>query len=1163
MHLYSRYQKNLFKRTVAMLGAALMLVQAPFAHISAYAQTGIVSDNSAVSGNSAGTVETADLTLGYAYIEHAQLSPAQQQNILIAVVDSPLAWDGAVLTLVEEATGQKKEIAVTDWSEQALRFAFDTFDMQAGVYRVAGMVYSYTENGISYQGSMDFSKIEGMERVCFGLGVDNPLSQAEFTEYNASGEAVEAGAVSTEELLDVNIVSLSGAKENMEAAAPVAEAVQQAVAEASDGEVISAQKGSGRASDDVVSSERKVAGSLVVMLDPGHDATHVGARANGLEEEKLTLKVANYCKEYLEETYSDVAVYMSRPTEACPYPGTKSGDCNANRVDDAYRKKADVYVSLHFNSTAGGTTSATGSIVFYPNSNYDNDAGSEGATLASKIIEQLSKLGLKNNGIQIRNSENNTLYPDGSLADYYGVIRRSKEYGIPAVIVEHAFLNNAADAAFLQSEDNLKNLGIADALGIAQAYKLSTEEVEFDAEELLVSDIDGGKGTFKITLKGASPVKRIADIKFKVYPTDNKKKKYIYTAELTDKQTGTYTVTGNVGNHGALDGTYKVIAYAYDAAGRKTQLRSTTFTIEQDQLQSEGMLVTTALSAKEKVATIKLKGAADAKNVYFLVYSKEKGKEKAKKYAAEKLASGQWRAKVKITDHKKSGDYVATAYVENYFGETEETVSGWFTVEGPTVKKIQVINMNLDKGTFRVKVKGVASKSGVKGVQIIVRTLDGKKIRKVYKAKKAKAGYYYADIDMKSFKYQYATYGVYAKVKDGNGIDETVAELKKVIEEPEPILSAKLKSKYTKLVLSASSLGIGADVKGVRFKVVPVEKKTAAKSYTVTEGKKGVFTKTIPVEEFAVTGDYKIYTYVKRADGKYKKIGKTKTVTVPEIEGGIVKIKKKSDHANYLTVSEIEYKGKIESVRVKAWPVSNKKAKYVYKASLRLADSYRVIIDSKNHKGAGGDYKYQVIVTAANGTETTLLSGKMTLGQSEADNTQLYTISGSSAVTVSQMMAYYKKHATYPTFYAVSDAPTLKKFCEFYYKECEKEGIRAEVAFAQAMHETNFLRYGGDVGIEQFNFAGIGATGGGAKGNSFATVRIGIRAQVQHLKAYANTEPLAQECVDPRFTYVTRGCAPYVEWLSIPNNPYGKGWATDPNYAAKLRRMISDLRNSG
>ena len=89
--------------------------------------------------------------------------------------------------------------------------------------------------------------------------------------------------------------------------------------------------------------------------------------------------------------------------------------------------------------------------------------------------------------------------------------------------------------------------------------------------------------------------------------------------------------------------------------------------------------------------------------------------------------------------------------------------------------------------------------------------------------------------------------------------------------------------------------------------------------------------------------------------------------------------------------------------------------------------------------------------------------------------------------------------------------------------------------------------------ISQHNFAGIGATGNGNPGNSFSTVREGVRAQVQHLKAYASSDNLVQECVDPRFAYVTRESAPYVEWLGIQENPYGSGWAAADNYGYTLR----------
>jgi hypothetical protein len=122
-------------------------------------------------------------------------------------------------------------------------------------------------------------------------------------------------------------------------------------------------------------------------------------------------------------------------------------------------------------------------------------------------------------------------------------------------------------------------------------------------------------------------------------------------------------------------------------------------------------------------------------------------------------------------------------------------------------------------------------------------------------------------------------------------------------------------------------------------------------------------------------------------------------------------------------------------------------------------------------------------------------------------------------------------------------------------EEAEAEGVRAEVVFAQAMHETGWLKFGGLVTAEKCNFAGLGATGNSSdgaatdygRGYTYPDVRTGIRAQVQHLKAYASIEPLVNACVDQRFKYVTRGCAPTVGSLSgkwaVPGNGYGESIA--------------------
>ena len=79
------------------------------------------------------------------------------------------------------------------------------------------------------------------------------------------------------------------------------------------------------------------------------------------------------------------------------------------------------------------------------------------------------------------------------------------------------------------------------------------------------------------------------------------------------------------------------------------------------------------------------------------------------------------------------------------------------------------------------------------------------------------------------------------------------------------------------------------------------------------------------------------------------------------------------------------------------------------------------------------------------------------------------------------------------------------------------------------------------------------------KGNSFDTPQLGIRAQIQHLKAYASTEDLKNECIDPRFKYVARGYAEYVEWLGQKENPVGKGWAAGAGYGAKIITILNAM----
>ena len=139
---------------------------------------------------------------------------------------------------------------------------------------------------------------------------------------------------------------------------------------------------------------------------------------------------------------------------------------------------------------------------------------------------------------------------------------------------------------------------------------------------------------------------------------------------------------------------------------------------------------------------------------------------------------------------------------------------------------------------------------------------------------------------------------------------------------------------------------------------------------------------------------------------------------------------------------------------------------------------------------------------------------------------------------------------------------TVEELARMFIEEGEAEGVRGDVAFAQSLHETGYFKFGGIVLPSQNNYAGIGALNGNAAGQaaSFPDPRTGVRAQIQHLKAYASTEALVNECVDPRFSLVARGVAPYVEWLGAADNPQGRGWAVPgAGYGANIVKLLGQI----
>lgn len=135
---------------------------------------------------------------------------------------------------------------------------------------------------------------------------------------------------------------------------------------------------------------------------------------------------------------------------------------------------------------------------------------------------------------------------------------------------------------------------------------------------------------------------------------------------------------------------------------------------------------------------------------------------------------------------------------------------------------------------------------------------------------------------------------------------------------------------------------------------------------------------------------------------------------------------------------------------------------------------------------------------------------------------------------------------------SVNPAPQLsvspQELVSYYYEEGHREGVRPDVAFAQALKETGYFRYGGTVTPDQNNYCGLGTTSSTVKGTYFPTAQIGVRAHIQHLLAYASTRLPVKPVVDPRYSLVRSiyGSNTLGKWRdlngrwAVPGHTYGQ-----------------------
>ena len=993
--------------------------------------------------------------LNYLYIENPYVETPGTQRIVVSWGDGTEAIEAIDLSVehngdIQTWTSQKAEDGTFLYEH-----AFE--DGQDGIYTVKKLVVKTADKETEYfLSDLGMEAVFGVNEIYEGISELQPMDGQQAADEIADDDQFDIAVMSIDE--DGSIIEESS----------IEDALENAGAEEEQSEIQTYAADNSKAVDK----------SIVVALDPGHDSIHTGAGANGVREEVLTLKIAQYCKVELEK-YANVSVYMTRTTADCPYPKNKnSGGDIRDRVYAAVKAGASIFVSFHLNSST--STAAKGAEVIVPNNSWRPQVAQQGRELANDIINELTAIGLQKRSIY---SKDTTLtsekYPDGSKSDYFSVQIAAKENNIPGIIIEHAFLTNSSDVnTYLNNEAGLKKLGIADATGIAKYLGLS--------KGVWVQDSKGWK--YKENDKYVKNAwKSIAGNKY-------------YFDSNGYRVTGWQTIAGKK---------YFFMPEGYMMTGW-ISFGSTRY-----YLMPDGHMLTGWCS----FGSTKYYLASDGK----MVRGWQTIDGKRYYFNDDGVMQTGWQT----IDGKKyffmPEGYMMTGWIS--FGSTRYYLdkngvmqTGWQTIDGKRYFFMPEGYMmrgwiSFGQTRYYLDSNGVM----VTGKQVIDGTTytfasDGKLIVESKRGWKTVNGK----------KYYYNENGV--AVTGWQTIDG-----KKYFFMPEGYMMTGWIS------FGSTKYYLGTD--GVM-----------RTGWQTIDGKKYFF---MP-EGYMMTGwiSFGSTRYYLMPDGHmltgWCSFGSTKYYLASD--GKMVR--------GWQTISGKKYYFNTDGIMQTGWQTIDGK-KYFFMPEGYMMTGWisfgktRYYLDKSGVMQTGWQFISDTWYYFR--TDGTL--------DDSCTTDQLMAVSGKTTVTASRMEKYFKdKGATYPAYYSKTDAPTLEKFCQIYVEEANAEGINGAIAFTQAMKETAWLKFGGDVKIEQNNFAGLGTTGGGVAGASFATVREGIRAQIQHLKAYGSKDALKNECVDPRFSLVTRGSAPYVEWLGQKENPNGYGWATSEGYGIDIVKMVKNLQ---